>query len=76
MLDMKLDFKYDNIYLSGEEIIMFNDLSCVIYKANGKEKFRYTFTTNISALYPINHLDRYFMVNPTEILRDTELSKE
>jgi len=67
VMDKELDFNYDNIYLSGEEIIMFNDLSCVIYRASGKEKFRYTFTTNISALYPINHIDRYFMVNPTEI---------
>lgn len=69
VLDMEVDFEYDNIFISGDEIIMFNDLSCVIYKANGQEKFRYTFTTNISALYPINHLDRYFLVNPTEILR-------
>jgi hypothetical protein len=68
VLDMKLDFKYESIYLSGDEIILYNDLSCVIYKADGNEKFKYTFTTNISALYPINHLDRYFMVNPKEIL--------
>lgn len=68
VLDMELDFDYDSIYLSGEEIIMFNDLSCVIYRVSGSEKFRYTFTTNISAIYPINNLDRYFMVNPKEIL--------
>ena len=65
---MKTDFDYKSIYLSGDEIILFNDLSCVIYKTDGKEKFRYTFTTNISALYPINHLDRYYMVNPQEII--------
>jgi len=68
VLDMKFDFDYKSIYLSGDEIIMYDDLTCVIYKTDGKEKFRYTFTTNISALYPINHFDRYFMVNPQEIL--------
>lgn len=68
VLDMKLDFDYDSIYLSGDEVIMFNDLSCIIYRASGSEKFKYTFTSNISAIYPINHLDRYFMVNPEEIL--------
>lgn len=68
VLEMKTDFDYKSIYLSGDEIILFNDLSCVIYKTDGKEKFRYTFTTNISALYPINHLDRYYMVNPQEII--------
>lgn len=67
VLDMKLDFEYESIYLSGDEIIMYNNLTCVIYKVDGKEKFRYSFTTNISALYPINNMDRYFYVNPQEI---------
>ncbi|TAH68848.1 MAG: hypothetical protein EWM47_07740 [Anaerolineaceae bacterium] len=68
VLDMDLDFEYESIYLSGDEIILYDDLTCVIYKTDGKEKFRYTFTTNISALYPINSLDRYFLANPQEIL--------
>jgi hypothetical protein len=68
VLNKELDFDYDTIYLSKDEIIMYDDLSCVIYKTNGQSKFRYTFTTNISALYPINHLDNYFLVNPKEIL--------
>lgn len=68
ILDMDLRFDYDTIYLSGDEIIMFNDLSCIILRTSGSEKFKYTFTTNISALYPINHLDRYFLANPAEIL--------
>ena len=68
VLDMEFDFDYETIFISGEEIIMYDDLTCVIYKTDGSEKFRYTFTTNISAFYPINHLDRYFMVNPQEIL--------
>lgn len=68
VLEKELTFDYKNLYLSDEEIILYDNLSCLIYKTNGKEKFRYTFTTNISAFYPINHLDRYFMVNPKEIL--------
>lgn len=68
MLDKELDFEYESIYLSGDEVIMHDDLTCVIYKADGKEKFRYSFTSNISALYSINNLDRYFLVNPEEIL--------
>lgn len=68
VLDMKLDMEYVSIFLSGDEIILYDDLSCVIYKADGREKFRYTFTANISALYPVNYLDRYIMVNPKEIL--------
>ncbi len=68
VLDKELDFEYETIYVSGEEVIMYDNLSCLIYRADGREKFRYTFSTNISAIYPINHLDRYFMINPQEIL--------
>lgn len=68
ILDFELDFKYESIYLSGDELILLHSNSAVIYKINGKEKFRYTFTSNVSALYPINHFDRYFLVNPEEFM--------
>ena len=68
VLDMEVDFKYESIYLSEDEIILINKTSCLIYKISGVEKFRYTFTSNVSAFYPINHLDRYLLVNPEEFL--------
>lgn len=68
VLELELDFKYESIYLSGEEIILLHSNSAVIYKTNGKEKFRYTFTSNVSALYPINHMDKYFLVSPDEFM--------
>lgn len=67
VLDKKLDFDYDVIFLSGEEIILHDNITCLILKANGKEKFRGTFTTNISAIYPANYLDRYILVTAGEI---------
>jgi len=67
ILERSIDFAYDTIYLSGEEIIMYNNQSCLILKVNGKEKFQYTFDTDIVAIYPINHLDKYYFINPTEI---------
>ncbi len=67
VLDKSLKFEYSKISMSGEEILMQDGTSCVILKINGKEKFRYTFDSNVDALYPINHLDRYFLVNSSEI---------
>lgn len=67
ILDQELSFKYDKIFLSGGDIVMYNDLSCQIVKTNGKVKFRYTFDENIGAFYPINDLDRYFLINATDI---------
>lgn len=67
VLDKQLNFDYDKIFLAGEEIVMYDNLSCLILKTNGKEKFRYTFDGNIAAFYPINNLDRYFFINASEI---------
>ncbi len=67
VLDKKLDYDYTNIYMSGEEIIMNDNISCVVLKLNGKVKFSQTFEANINAVYPINHLDRYFLINEDKI---------
>ena len=67
ILEKRLELKYTNIYISGEEIILHDNSSCQILRVDGKEKFRYTFTTNISAFYPINHLDRYLLVSTANV---------
>lgn len=66
-LDQEVEFDYKKIFITGEEVVMYDNLSCYIMKTNGKEKFKYTFTSNISALYPVNHLDYYLLVNATEV---------
>lgn len=67
LLDKSLDFDYDKIVLSENEIILHNHISCLILKLNGNDKFRYTFEGNIAAFYPINDLDRYFLVNEDSV---------
>jgi hypothetical protein len=63
VLSKKLDFDYNNIYLAGKEIIMYDNVSCIIMKMNGTVKFNYTFDSNVAALYPVNDLDRYFYIS-------------
>jgi hypothetical protein len=67
VLDKKLDFDYSQIYLADKEIIMYDNLSCIVMKINGTVKFSYTFDSNIEALYPVNDLDRYYFVSDKEI---------
>ncbi|MDF2539651.1 MAG: hypothetical protein K0S76_2672 [Herbinix sp.] len=67
VLDKKLSMDYDKIYLAGEEIIIHDNLTCLVMKTSGKEKFRYTFDGNISAFYPINGMDKYYLINGSEI---------
>ncbi len=67
VLDKKLDYDFTNIYMSGEEIIMNDNTSCVVLKLNGSVKFSQTFDSNIAAIYPINQLDKYFLINEDKI---------
>lgn len=67
ILDQKLDFTYKEILLSRNEIIMYNDTTCVILRFNGKEKFKYTFDTNIKAFYGSSNQSRYLLVTSSEI---------
>ena len=67
VLEEKIDFNYDKIFLYGEEIIIHDNLSAKIFKLNGIEKFSYTFSNNISAIYPINNIERYLLVGEDRI---------
>ncbi len=69
VLDKKMDFDYREIYLEGEEIIMYDHVSCIVMKMNGTVKFSHTFDSNIVALYPINDLDQYYYVSDKEIAK-------
>ncbi len=67
VLEKAIDFEYETIYLTDEEIIMYDNMTSIIMKLNGKIKFRYTFDTNIEAIYPINNLDRYYLANDDQL---------
>lgn len=67
ILNKSINFDYDKIGIFDDEIIMHDDTSCVIMKVTGKEKFRHTFDENIMELYPINHLDRYYLAGDKKI---------
>lgn len=67
VLEKELDFNYEKIYLSNGEIIMHDNMSCLIMKLNGKIKFRHTFDSNINAIYSINRRDQYFLAEEKAI---------
>jgi hypothetical protein len=73
VLDKILDFEYKKIYMADDEIILYNDLTCIVMKPDGKIKFKGTFDSNIMAFYPINHLDRYFLASEKKLM-DIQLS--
>ena len=69
ILDKRIEFNYNNIYMADKEIIMYDNNSCIIMKLNGTVKFKGSFDTNIDAIYPINGIDRYFLISGSQITR-------
>lgn len=67
VLDKALDYTYKSIFMTTDEIIMYDDQSCAVMRLNGRIKFKYVFKNNISALCPINGIDRYFLINETKL---------
>ncbi len=67
ILDKTLDFEYKKIFLTDTEIIMYDDLTCIVMKENGKEKFKHTFEGDIVDFYPVNNLDRYLLINEAKL---------
>lgn len=68
VLEKKLDFSYDSIFLTEKELVMYNNTVCIIMKLNGVVKFKYTFEESINGIYPINYFDRYYLMKGKDIL--------
>lgn len=67
ILDKKISLDYKNIFLTKDEVILHDNLTCNIIRLNGKLKFNKTFDRNITAIYPINNLDQYYLVNDSKL---------
>ncbi len=63
VLDKAMNYEYDTIYLSDEEIVLHSNLEWVILRINGQVKFHYTFETDISYILPVNNLDKYIIID-------------
>lgn len=66
-LDTEFDFDYHYIDCTNDEIIMYNDNQCYLMYYTGKEKFAYTFDTDISTLMPKQSKNEYIIVDDNSI---------
>lgn len=66
-LDTEFDFDYHYIDCTNNEIIMYNDNQCYLMYYTGKEKFSYTFDTDISTLMPKQSRNEYIIVDDNSI---------
>ncbi|BCJ96823.1 hypothetical protein acsn021_43920 [Anaerocolumna cellulosilytica] len=67
ILNKGINYEYDTAILSGDEILLHSNLDWRIIKTNGQEKFKYTFTNNISYIMPLNNTDKYIVIDNQKI---------
>ncbi|MDO5520544.1 MAG: DUF5711 family protein [bacterium] len=69
-----IDFDYDMVSMSGEEMIFISQSEGHIVKLNGVQKYKDTFETNVDAILPINNYNKYFLIdnNNVNIIKLTE----
>lgn len=63
VLDKNMSFNYENIYLSGNHIIMHTNLEWVIWDTDGNEILRYTFDKNVSYILPSTSERKFIIIN-------------
>lgn len=67
ILDTTVDYDYDNVYISGNEIIFYTEMQVFIMRLNGTIKWDYKFNESISYFMPVNNKTKYFLINNTNI---------
>ena len=66
-LSEKIDFEYTDIVLSRDNIIVYNDKRCCMYKAGGRKKYEGSFEEAVLLLVPGDTADRWTLVSKNNI---------
>lgn len=62
VLTKKIDFSYENVKMSEDEIVFTGGSECRIYTVKGKLKFSYTFQKSVVDIVPTGHNRRYIVL--------------
>jgi hypothetical protein len=63
ILDKPINFEYDDVIMSGKDIIFHSDLEVIIVNLKGRTKFNFTFKKPVSYIYPVNNFDKYILID-------------
>ena len=67
ILDKDISLNYENVQMSGENIIFNTETEVYIMNINGNMKFKYTFTNPVYGIMPSNDKDEYLIINDQTI---------
>lgn len=67
ILNKDISFNYENVQMSGEDIIFNTETEVYIMNVNGNMKFKYTFDNPVVSIMPSNDKDEYIIINDQTI---------
>jgi len=67
VLEKSISGQYENINIYGDEIILYNDMSCKIIRIDGSEKFNYTFEAGIEYFIKADGKNNYYIIDSTYV---------
>jgi hypothetical protein len=78
VMTKKIDFDYDNVRMTSDEIVFTGGTECRIYTIKGKLKFSYTFNKNVVDMIPTGYGRRYIVLydSGSEVIRLTHESEK
>ncbi|MBQ9827645.1 MAG: hypothetical protein IJM62_03075 [Lachnospiraceae bacterium] len=65
--DFTVDFNYNTVLCSDQEIIMYNDNACAIYDFRGKKRFEHTFNEQLLQMLPLENAGEYIIVTSSKV---------
>jgi len=73
VLNKDIEYNYDNIYLSGDDIVMYTKNDAKILRMSGREKLNCMFDGDVEFMLPYNNSDKYIIVT-NNLIRRVKLS--
>lgn len=67
VLKKSLEFDYDAVEFTNNEIVFLSDLSCVMMRFNGEVKWDYTFDKNVEHIFPASEKNQFILIDDTNI---------
>ncbi len=67
ILDRKINYEYDQVYFTENEIVFLANLSCTMMRFNGDIKWDYSFDKKMNWIFPTPEKDHYIFIDDMNI---------
>lgn len=69
ILDKNIDYSYEELYLSGNEIVFYGSSTCSILRLNGELKFQGEMSIGSGWIFPVDNFEKYTVLGNSGIYR-------